>query len=119
MEVCHVSLAGACGASSLGRSRIAVVRVPAAAAITTGIARTNTVRRGEAWASRRPATTGPIGADAARRVFEAAIVRPSNRSGMRMYEYAVIAESVFGNQNACSENAEASTQTLGYVRNAA
>ena len=46
---------------------------------------------------------------AARRVFEAAIARPSRRSGMSMYEYAAIAESVFGNQNACNAAATAST----------
>ena len=49
------------------------------------------------------------GADAARRVFEAAMARPSSRSGMSMYEYACIAESVSGNQNEWSETQATST----------
>jgi hypothetical protein len=64
---------------------------------------------GEVWASRSPATSGPSGADAARSVLAAAMARPSRRSGISRYEYAWIAESVFGNQNACNETQTAST----------
>src|SRR5581483_11385894 len=87
----------------LGRFRIESLNVPRIAAITTGAESTAIVTCGELWASRRPARSGPSGAVAARSVFEAAMARPSRRSGMSMYEYAWIAESVFGNQNACSE----------------
>jgi hypothetical protein len=62
--------------------------------------------------------SGPSGAEIARSVFEAAIARPSSWSGMSLYEYAVIAESVFGNQNACADAAAGRTYTFGNARKA-
>ena len=76
-------------ASRLGRVADRVARAcPRIAAITTGAASTAIETWGEVCASRSPATSGPSGADAARSVFEAAMARPSSRSGMSMYEYA-------------------------------
>src|SRR5207249_4978839 len=96
-------------AERLGRLRMESLSVPRIAATTTGAASAAIATSGEACASRSPARSGPNGAVAARSVCEAAMVRPSRRSGMSMYEYAAIAESVFGNQNACSETHAAST----------
>src|SRR5581483_4217988 len=105
--------------STAGRSRIAFASEPYTAAASVTLISTAIVVRGETWVSRRPAASGPSGAAAARSVFDAAIARPSSRSGISAYEYAAVAASVFGKQNACTANAPARTYTLGRARNTA
>ena len=65
---------------------MAELNVPRIAATKTGAVRTKIVQRGVVCASSSPARSGPSGADAARSVFDADIARPSNRSGMSVYE---------------------------------
>ena len=95
--------------SSGGACRIDDANVPTTAAASVHAVKTPIVVRAEVCVSRSPAATGPSGTASTRSVLATDITRPTRRSGVRAYQYAFTAESVFGKQNAWRANATAST----------
>src|SRR5205823_10624125 len=100
---------GVVRSSSRGAARIDELNVPTTAAASVQPVKRAMVARGDAELSSSPATSGPSGTASTRSVLETDSTRPTRRSGVSAYQYAAIAESVFGKQKACTANATPST----------
>src|SRR6185295_3543987 len=101
--------AGVTRSSSRGAERIEELNVPTTAAASVQPVKTAIVARDDTELSSNPAASGPNGTASTRSVFDTDMTRPTSRSGVNAYQYAVTAESVFGKQKACTANATAST----------